>query len=104
MNTEGTNRLARHVEGYRGVVCTGIGFGAMANCNERYTPGVAQGYHELTWGVILEFGRPDPHPLMALGQQAIVGSYKLDDVPVGPGKLVTRAAPITGGRTKSEIS
>ena len=60
MNTEGTNRLARHVEGYRGVVCTGIGFGAMANCNERYTPGVAQGYHELTWGVILEFGKSEP--------------------------------------------
>jgi len=49
-------------------------------------------------------GKQDPHPLMAVGQQAIVGSYKLDDVPVGPGKLVTRAAPITGGRTKSEIS
>jgi hypothetical protein len=60
MNTEHTDRLASHVEGFRGVVCTGISFGAMTNCGERYTPGVAQGYHELTWGVIFEFGKSEP--------------------------------------------
>jgi hypothetical protein len=60
MNAEGTNRLAGHVKGFRGAVCTGIGFGAMANCGERTSPAVARGYHELTWGVILQFAKSEP--------------------------------------------
>jgi hypothetical protein len=60
MNAEATNQLAAYVEGFRGVVCTGILFGAMVNCGERYSPAVARGYHELTWGVILQFAESEP--------------------------------------------
>jgi hypothetical protein len=60
MNTEETNRLTSQAEILRRIVCTGISFGGMRNCNERYNPEESQGYHELTWGIMLNFAKHEP--------------------------------------------
>lgn len=54
MNSEGTNRLARHVEGFRGAVCTGIDFGALSY--ETNYPGDTEGaWRPMPWGLELIF-------------------------------------------------
>ena len=60
MDKDETNRLTSRVEILRGVLCSGIVFGGMAHCNERYALGASRGYHELTWGAILRFAGEEP--------------------------------------------
>ena len=63
MNGEENDRLTLRIESARGVACSAIVLGGMLHCNERYSPGIPSGYHELTWGVILEFLGSEPLPL-----------------------------------------
>jgi hypothetical protein len=56
MNNSAMNDLHKRLESIVGNKCIGLSFGEMSNCSEQYIAANYRGYHELTWGVVFDFG------------------------------------------------